>query len=107
MNLYSPLFDVGGVSAVAAGGGAAGAGDGAARVGARRGAAARGAGEAVGGEAPAAGGVLSKSAGSRLTLDTVVAGGPTGPVTALPTLIDSASGLPVLSTGAVAVAGTL
>src|SRR5437867_234449 len=47
-----------------------------------------------------------RSAGSRLT-ETVVAGGPTGGATALPTLTLSASGLPVLSTGAVVVAGTV
>ena len=47
-----------------------------------------------------------RSAGSRLTLLTVVAGGPTGGATELPTVILSASGLPVLSTGAVAVGGT-
>jgi hypothetical protein len=38
---------------------------------------------------------------------TVVAGGPTGGATELPTVILSASGLPVLSTGAVAVGGTV
>jgi hypothetical protein len=35
-----------------------------------------------------------------------LAGGPTGGATWLPTLIVSASGLPVFSTGAVAAAGT-
>ena len=41
-----------------------------------------------------------------LTFATVVAGGPTGAAMALPTVILSASGLPVLSTGALAVGGT-
>ena len=107
MNPYSPLFDVGGVSVVGPGVGAGGGGAGDARVGARRVTAAGGAAEGGGVEAAAAAGVLSKSAGSRLTLDTVVAIGPTGRAVASPTLIDSASGLPVLSTGAVAVAGTV
>jgi hypothetical protein len=48
-----------------------------------------------------------RSAGSKLTFDTVVAAGPTGPTTWLPTLIVSASGLPVFSTGEVALAGTV
>ena len=104
MNPYSPLFDVGGVSVVGARTGGGGAGD--ASVGVRRVTAAGGGAEGGGVEAAAAAGVLSRSAGNRLTLDTVVAAGPTGPAVAVPTLIDSASGLPVLSTGAVAVAGT-
>ena len=76
-------------------------------------AAAAGAGGAgaafAGGDAAgaAAAGDFSRSAGSRLTFDTVVAGGPIGPATWLPTLILSASGLPVLSTGAVAFDGTV
>src|SRR5438105_14634600 len=49
---------------------------------------------------------LSRSAGSRLTLLTIVAGGPTGGAIELPTLMRRASGLPVLSTGAAAVGGT-
>src|SRR5438067_10047277 len=49
---------------------------------------------------------LSRSAGSRLTLLTTVAGGPTGGAIVLPTLMRRASGLPVLSTGAAAVGGT-
>jgi hypothetical protein len=95
---YSPALVVGGVSAGAVGGtGAAGAGC--------RGRWVRGAGAGAGCDATAAG-AFSKSAGMRLTFETVVAGGPTGGATVLPTVILSASGLPVFNIGAVAVAGT-
>ena len=102
---YRPVLVVGGVSA----GAGAGAGVGAAAAGrlVRRrcgGGAAAGAAEAGG---AAAVGPFKRSAASRLTLDTVVAAGPTGPATAFPTVIFSASGLPVFSTGAVALAGTV
>ena len=50
--------------------------------------------------------VLSKSAGSKLTSATLVAGGPTAGAMVLPTVILSASGLPVFSNGAAAVDGT-
>ena len=50
--------------------------------------------------------LYNRLAGSRLTSETVVAGGPTGGATALPTVIFKASALPVLSTGATAFAGT-
>ena len=66
------------------------------------GAAARG----VGAGAWAAGDRM-RSAATRLTLEIVVAGGPTGGATAVPTLMRSASGLPVFNTGAVAVVGTV
>jgi hypothetical protein len=49
----------------------------------------------------------NRSAGSRLTSRTVVEGGPTGGATAVPTVILSASALPVFSTGAVALGGTV
>jgi hypothetical protein len=69
-----------------------------------------GAGAVVGavgeGAADAACPVFNRLAASRLTSDTVAAGGPTGGATALPTVIFKASGLPVLSTGATAFAGT-
>ncbi len=47
-----------------------------------------------------------RSAGRRLTLLTVFAAGPTGGAFWLPTFTCRASGLPVFSTGAVALAGT-
>ena len=97
---YSPVLVVGGVSA----------GGGGAVVGARR---ARGRG-ATGGAAAGAGaagttaaGPFIRSAGSRLTFETVVAAGPTAGAMLVPTVILRASGLPVLSTGAVAFAGTV
>jgi hypothetical protein len=106
MNRYSPLLVVGGVS-IGAGGAAAGGGGGAARrVGAvrARGVVTLGAGGATDDWAA---GALRRLAGSRLTSETVVAAGPTGPAVVVPTVIFSASGFPVLSTGAVAVAGTV
>ena len=70
-----------------------------------------GAGAVVGGDGEGAGDaacpLFNRLAGSRLTSETVVAGGPTGGATALPTVIFNASGLPVLSTGATAFAGTV
>jgi len=51
--------------------------------------------------------VRSRSAGSKLTSRTVVEGGPTGGTTVFPTVILSASALPVFSSGAVAVGGTV
>src|SRR5678815_4463475 len=93
----------GGADGGGAGCGAAGAGGverGAGRLPAGRGAGAAGAGAAA---APA----RRRSAGSRLTSLIRVAAGPTGGATAVPTVTRSASGLPVFSTGAVAVAGTV
>ena len=59
------------------------------------------------GAAPAgACGPRIRSGPSRLTLRTVVAAGPTGGASAVPTEMRRASGLPVVSLGAVAVAGT-
>src|SRR5438128_1927475 len=95
---YSPVFMVGGVWAGAVCGGGAGR--------RRRG---RGFGAGAGcaaGAGAAACRAFKRSAASRLTLATVVAGGPTGGVILLPTLILSASGLPVLSIGAAALGGT-
>ena len=100
---YSPLFVVGvdcaGAGAVEALGAerrTRGSGGGAgAFVGARN----AGAGDAA---CP----LFNRLAGSRLTSETVVAGGPTGGATTLPTVIFKASALPVLSTGATAFAGT-
>src|SRR5439155_19479640 len=88
-------------SLLVVGAGSAGAGDGAAAAGRRtrgRGSGAAGAGAA--GAGAAARPLLSRSAGRRLTSLTVVAGGPTGGAIALPTVIRSPSGLPVLTTGA-------
>lgn len=84
-----------------------GAGSGAAAAGRRtwrRGAA----GLAADGALAAAGwaGGFMRSTGNRLTFETVVAGGPTGGATELPTVTLSASGLPVLRRGAFALAGT-
>src|SRR5579864_9299444 len=97
---YSPVLVVGGVSA---GGGAAGGGACRAR---GRGA---GCGAAAGDGAagPVAAGPLRRSAGSRLTFETIVAAGPTAGAMLVPTVTLRASGLPVLSTGAVAFAGTV
>src|SRR5256885_6658446 len=90
--LYSPVLVVGGVSA---GGGAGAVAAGRRTRGRGFGASAGVAGAAAAAACPP----LSRSGPSRLTSVTVVAGGPTGGATALPTLILSASGLPVLSTG--------
>src|SRR5438445_577093 len=93
---YCPVLVVGGVSAV---------GEGAAVTGRRTRGRGLGAGESAADGAAGVGAAacprLSRSAGRRLTLVTVVAGGATGGATVLPTLIRSASGFPVLSTGAV------
>ena len=94
---HSPVLVVGGVSADGGGDGAGVAGRRTRRF---------GAGGGADGAGAAARPPFSRSAGSRLTFVTVVAGGPTGGAIALPTLILSASGLPVLSTGAAAVGGT-
>jgi hypothetical protein len=74
--------------------------------GAARGAGVDGAGAGAAVAGAAAGPARIKSAGNRLTLFTVVAAGPTGGATELPTVILSASGFPVFKTGAVAVCGT-
>ena len=83
---YSPVFVVGAGSTGAGGGVDAVGADARLRA---RGAGAGGAGEVAGAGAP---GPFNKSAGNRLTLETVVAGGPTGAATVLPTVILSASG---------------
>ena len=72
---------------------------------ARRGAG--GAGAEAGGGATACCGPRIRSAPLRLTFEAIFPGGPTGGATAEPTLIRSASGLPALSSGAVAVSGTV
>src|SRR5690348_2985281 len=97
---YSPVLVVGGVST---GGAAAGGGARSGRVCSRGIGAAAGGGEAR----VAAAGPFRRSAGSRLTLETVVAAGPTGGATVVPTVALRASGLPVLRIGAVAFAGTV
>jgi len=106
---YSPVVFVAGGGGGAAVGGAgavvAGAGAGgrlALGLGAGGGAAVDAAGAGAAG-CP----VRSRSAGSKLTSRTVVEGGPTGGTTVFPTVILSASALPVFSSGAVAVGGTV
>src|SRR5207302_3855392 len=99
---YWAVLVVGGVSA-----GAAAGGDGAARAGARervRWGAAGTAGTVTAGAG--AGRAFSRSAGSRLAVVTLP-GGPTGGASVEPTVTLSASGLPALSSGAVAVVGTV